>query len=282
MRSRHDAAPARSLGSCEPVRRIFGQDRAPKGRNDSRCLIRRLSYVAHLRAAGVCKQRAAAEGPGPELHAPLKPAHDLPVREQRCRQTGRIVRSCSAGKPDRAIAASIAAVVIRRAQERSEPIGVTVRGFLKSRILLLRDVESSTDRRAGIMGRAEHEERSKRALRVRAGRSRTVQRNPAGVHEVALSRRAAPVAAQEPGRPPRCAFADRRRHRQTAASSAARPAVRLGPKSDSRPRTSLARSRARTGSIKNGGPSGRLDPPSRSTIRKEPIVLGGESAHGSP
>ena len=59
--------------------------------------------------------------------------------------------------------------------------------------------------------------------------------------------------------------------------SAGSSRVRLGPKSDSRPARSVARNRARTGSIKNGGPVCGLDPPSRSTIRKEPIVRGGES-----
>ena len=61
--------------------------------------------------------------------------------------------------------------------------------FWRVRILLVRDVESGPDGRSGIVGRAEDEERAKWAFAFEPGVGDTVEGNPAGVDEVALSGR---------------------------------------------------------------------------------------------
>ena len=68
--------------------------------------------------------------------------------------------------------------------------GARHRALPESLILLVRDVESGPDGRSGIVGRAEDEERAKRAFALEPGVGDTVEGNPSGVDQVALSGRA--------------------------------------------------------------------------------------------
>ena len=151
--------------------------------------------------------------------------------------------------------------------------------FRRASSSCVRDVESGPDRRSGIVGRAEDEERAKRAFAFEPGVGDTVEGDPSGVDQVALSGRASqPSRESQDGLlgAPLQAGGDVREPRELGRiiGRASRAEERLEA-------THIAGAKpCQHGVDRERRPICRLDPPSRSTNREEPIILGGETSLG--
>ena len=66
----------------EPALGVFGKDRRAERPEWLAVLDAAIELIANASAARVCQQRAVAQRPRAELHAPLKPADDLPLGDQ--------------------------------------------------------------------------------------------------------------------------------------------------------------------------------------------------------
>src|SRR5438046_101753 len=63
----------------------FGENRWTKGPKGLAVLDAPVENIFHSRGARVCQNAAIAEGPGTELHPPLKPANDFASGKRSCR-----------------------------------------------------------------------------------------------------------------------------------------------------------------------------------------------------